>query len=135
MISIEQMLGKPYGMDLQGQSRRYVCWNFCRDIYSLFGLRLQLQHRRGLTRITDPVVPCIVLFRAAADWHSGVVWPDGLHFIHASPRDIFDPKPTEYVVLKDRLTAWPYNLLIEGFYDQGDASVTENQNAAVTCKK
>lgn len=135
MKAIEQMLGKPYGQDLQGQSRRFVCWHFCRTIYSLFGLKLQLQYQKGLTRIPGPVVPCIVLFRAAADWHSGVVWPDGLHFIHASPRDIFDPNPTEYVVRKDRLTLWPYKVIIEGFYAQGAAAVAEDQNAASICKR
>lgn len=114
---IEDMINKPYGQDLQGQSRRFICWKFCREVYSILGLPpLKLQYQKGLTRIIDPIVPCIVLFRAAMDWHSGVVWPDGLHFIHACSRDIFDPNPTKYIVRKDRLTIWPYNLIIEGYY-------------------
>lgn len=111
------MLNKPYGADLQGQGRRYVCWKFCRDIYQLLGLPpLKLQYQRGLTRIDIPVVPCIVLFHAAMSWHSGVVWPDGLHFIHASTENIFDPALDEYVIRCERLTIWPYKMIIEGYY-------------------
>lgn len=116
---IEEMLNKPYGADIQGQSKRFVCWKFCREVFSILDLpALHLCHQReqGLTRIAEPVVPCVVLFRAAMDWHSGIVWPDALHFIHASTRNIFDPTEQEYVVRKDRLTAWPYKSLIEGFY-------------------
>lgn len=114
---ILSMLNKPYGEGLQGQSRRFICWKFCREIYSILGLpSLKLQYQKGLTRITEPIVPCIVLFHIAADWHSGVVWPDGLHFIHACSQNIFDPNPKEYIVCKNRLTVWPYNLIIEGYY-------------------
>ena len=115
--TIQAMINRPYGADLRGQSSRFVCWKFCRDIYALLGLPpLKLQHQSGLTRIQTPVVPCIVLFRAVMSWHSGVVWPDGLHFIHASTRNIFDPTLREYIVRKDRLTAWPYKMVIEGYY-------------------
>lgn len=110
------LINKSYGKDLQGQSKKFICWKFCREIYSLFGIKLKLQYQMGLTRIIEPTVPCIVMFRVAANWHSGVVWPDGLHFIHACSQNIFDPNPTEYIVRKDRLTIWPYNLAIEGFY-------------------
>ena len=113
---IKAMLNKPYGAGLQGQNGRYVCWHFCKEVFALLGVKLKLQHQSGLTRIVNPVVPCIVLFRAGLDWHSGVVWPDGLHFVHACPQDIFDPNPVEYFVCKDRLTGWPYKMLIEGYY-------------------
>ncbi len=121
MTTINDMLNMPYGADLQGQGRRFICWKFCRDVYTLLGLpALHLQHQRGLTRIEEPVVPCVVLFRAAMDWHSGVVWPDGLHFVHAGPQNIFDPDPKEFIVHKDRLTAWPWKQLIEGYYCASD---------------
>jgi len=112
---IQKMLNKPYGIGLQGQSKRFVCWKFCRDVYELLGLQIP-QHHDQLHRIRAAIVPCIVLFHAADKWHSGVVYPDGLHFIHASTENIFDPNPQEYIVRKDRLTIWPYNLLIEGYY-------------------
>ncbi len=119
---IEEMINKPYGEDLQGQSRKFICWKFCRDVYKLLGLpTLHLQHQSGLTRIEEPVVPCVVLFCAAMDWHSGVVWPDGLHFVHACSPNMFDLKPTEFIIQKDRLTAWPWKLLIEGYYDSDSA--------------
>lgn len=115
--TIRTMLNKPYTGRGGDQNRRYICWNFCREIYDLFGLQLKhFFHERELTRIATPAVPCIVLFRVAADWHSGVVWPDGLHFIHACSGNIFDPNPTEFIVCKDRLTGWPYKLIIEGYY-------------------
>lgn len=114
---ITLMLGKPYGTDLVGQRRRFICWRFCREVYGFLGVQLPHRHsQRDLTKIETTVVPCIVLFRAVADWHSGVVWPDGLHFIHACPRDIFDTDPDEYIIRKDRLTLWPYNVIIEGYY-------------------
>jgi len=111
------ILNKPYGTDLQGQGKKFICWYFCREVYKILGLKLQhLNDQRELKRITQPVIPCIVLFRAAVDWHSGVVWPDGLHFIHTRSMNIFDPNPTDYFACKDRLTIWPYKQLIEGYY-------------------
>lgn len=113
--TIKSMLNEPWGQELQGQSRRHICWKFCHEIYCILGIDLPHQHHLH-RRLDVPKSPCVVLFHAVADWHFGVVWPDGLHFIHAISRDIFDPNPTEYVVRMDRLTAWPYNLLIEGYY-------------------
>lgn len=113
---IEAMIDMPYGQGLKGQGRQYVCWHFCREVYAMFGLKLRLQHQKQLSRIAEPAVPCIVLFRAALDWHSGVVWPDGLHFLHACTRNIFDPRDENYVVRKDRLTGWPWKMLIERYY-------------------
>jgi len=117
--AIQDLINKPYGVNLQGQSRRYICWHFCREVYRLFGLQLPHSHsQRELIRVDRPIVPNIVLFHVAMNWHSGVVWPDGLHFIHACPRNIFDPNPTKFIVRKDRLTVWPYNRIIEGCYAQ-----------------
>lgn len=122
--TIRSMLNKPYKVPLEGQGKRFVCWKFCREIYSILGMQLPHNHsQRELTRITEPTVPSIVLFHAVVSWHSGVTWPDGLHFIHACPRNIFDPNPTEYIVHKDRLTIWPYKLIIEGYYCTGGAAV------------
>ena len=118
---IEDMLNKPYGANLQGQSKRYICWHFCRKIYELLGLRLKgFNNQRELTRVVTPKVPNIVLFHAVVYWHSGIVWPDGLHFIHACPQNIFDPNPTDFIVRKDRLTIWPYNKIIEGYYESNN---------------
>lgn len=117
--AIQNILNKPYGADLRGQSRKYVCWVFCREVYKLLGLPQlkKIQHQTGLKRISEPVVPCIVLFNMAGDWHSGVVYPDTLHFIHAAPLDIRDRDTTGYVACKERLTVWPYKLIIEGYYE------------------
>ena len=118
---IEDMVNKPYGADLVGQSRRFICWHFCRRVYNILALPpLKLQHQSGLTKIAGPMVPCVVLFRAALDWHSGIVWPDGLHFVHACSMNIFEPNPTEYVIKKERLTGWPWKVLTEGFYSNAN---------------
>ena len=116
---IKNILNKPFGQDLTGQSRKYACWVFCRYVYKLLGLPplKKLQHQTQIKRIENPVVPCIVLFNMAGDWHSGVVYPDTLHFIHAAPVDIRDRENTEYVACKERLTGWPYKLIIEGYYE------------------
>ena len=117
MKNIENMINKPYGANLQGQSRRYICWHFCREVYNILGLPLKNFHlTQQLDRIEGPAVPCIVLFHAVVNWHSGVVWPDGLHFIHACPTNIFDLNPKEYFIRKDRLTIWPFKQFIEGYY-------------------
>lgn len=116
--AVQNILNKPYGEHTHGQSRRYVCWHFCCSIYKLLNLPplRGVLHQRDLTRIATPTLHCIVLFSAAGDWHAGVVYPDTLHFIHASPLDIQDRETTEYVACKERLTVWPYNLMIEGYY-------------------
>jgi len=114
--TIENMLNKPY--TVQGDHHhRFICWSFCREIYALFGLKLKnLNFQRELKRVKTSTPRCIVLFQANTLWHSGVVWPDGLHFIHASTRNIFNPTLKDYIVRQDRLTIWPYKLIFEGYY-------------------
>jgi hypothetical protein len=114
--TIRAMIGLPYTWPKDGQSRKYVCWYFCREVYKILGLQLPRSHTR-LKRLTEPVLPCIVLFRAIDRWHSGVVWPDGLHFIHACGPNIFDPEPVECIIRLDRLTSWPFNNIIDGFWN------------------
>lgn len=115
---IQKLLNKPYVVEGK-QKRKCVCWHFCTEVYTLLGRpKLQAFFRaRGLTRLAEPTLYCIVLFNMAGDWHAGVVYPDILHFIHAAPLDIHNRDTTEYVACKERLTAWPYNLLIEGYYE------------------
>lgn len=112
--AVENLLYKPYVV-AGAHGRRYVCWHLCRKVYELLGCQLKSQSELR-QQLAEPVVPCIVMFRAVMSWHSGVVWPDALHFIHACSVNMFDPNPNEYVIKKDRLTAWPYKMIIEGFY-------------------
>lgn len=117
--TIQRILNKPYGANFVGQRKKYVCWNFCRDIYKLLGLPSlkKIQHQSGLTRIDKPKLHCIVLFNVAGEWHAGVVYPDILHFIHAAPLDIRNHENTKYVAARESLTMWPYKLMIEGYYE------------------
>jgi len=118
--TIEDMLNKPYVVEGPDQSHRHVCWSFCCEIYNLFDMQLQpllyYTDKQALYRVAEPQLNCIVLFHMVLDWHAGVVWPDILHFIHAAPVDIHDRENTAYIACKERLTVWPHNLLIEGYY-------------------
>ena len=98
-----------------------ICWNFCQEIYRLYNKELSDIPHDNLKRIknTELTIPCIVLFKNGSLWHSGVVWPDGLHFLHANfePPFIYRKNGrSHYVVRQERLTAWPWNNIFEGFY-------------------
>lgn len=119
--AIKKLLGKPYTgyrKSLQGHKREFVCWAFCREILEIyFHIKLPSKKLDKSVKSSKVVtVPSIVLFKVANDWHSGVVWPDGLHFIHACPVDIFDENCKDYIMREDRLTRWPWNAIVEGYY-------------------
>ena len=101
---MKELINRPYETD--------SCWEFCRDMFRTYGVTLPVLPYEGLKRIEpdEVTVPSIVLFRCGPDWHVGVVWPDGLHFVHASLEE------SGYVVRKERLTRWPWTVLFEGFY-------------------
>lgn len=116
---IQQLINKPYiGIKepLSGHGRQYVCWQFCREIFSMWGIELPKINKKSLKSLEIASIPCIVLFKFACFYHAGIVWPDGLHFIHAGPRDIMEENPKKYIIKKDRLTGYPWRLLIEGYY-------------------
>jgi len=89
------------------------CWAFCQEILRLYDQVLPDDPQGGLRKIEQPHVPCVVLFAIAGDWHAGVVWPDGLHFIHAAPTD---EKGLARYVRQDRLTLEPWSLVLKGYY-------------------
>jgi len=87
------------------------CWNFavwCVGV--LQGIHKPFEPT-DMVKIDSPRVGAVVLLRVSSDWHAGVVWPDGLHFVHAEVE-----KNGTYVVRKGRLTQWPWSLIIEGYY-------------------
>ena len=97
-----------------------VCWKFCRQVFGLYNINLPEFPHKGLKRIekNQITIPSIVLFRGAK-WHSGIVWPDGLHFIHTNfetPLENEKNRESCHIVRKERLTSWPWNTLIEGYY-------------------
>lgn len=130
---IKQMINRPYTKvslsdnisEIDIELDKDVCWSFCRQIFSLFDIDLPEFPHKGIKKIEDSqiVIPSIVLFCGASknpNWHSGVVWPDGLHFIHTNFEPPFeyqkDKQKSQYIVRKERLTCWPWNMLIEGYY-------------------
>ncbi|MBN2314465.1 MAG: hypothetical protein JXM79_11085 [Sedimentisphaerales bacterium] len=89
------------------------CWAFCQEIWSLYDRVLPDDPRNGLKKIDQPEPLCVALFALAGDWHAGIVWPDGLHFIHAAPTD---ERGVARYVRKDRLTVEPWSRIIKGYY-------------------
>ena len=107
--AIERMLYKPY----HGPPGTRPCWSFCMEVFRLYDIALPEAVTPDIVKIApDKVrVPSIVLFRFPGDWHAGVVWPDGLHFVHA----LVETNSAAWV-RQDRLTCPPWNDLIEGYY-------------------
>ncbi len=125
---IKPMINKPYkSTSLSGikskidiELDKEVCWKFCRQIFGLYGIDLSEFPHKKIKRIEEAqiTIPSIILFRGA-NWHCGIVWPDGLHFIHTNfeiPLEHEKNRLPCYVIRKERLTCWPWNVLIEGFY-------------------
>ena len=125
---IKQMINMPYKSvslpngkaEIDIEFDREVCWTFCRHIFDLYGIKLSEFPHKGIRRVEQNqiTIPSIVLF-CGSNWHSGIVWPDGLHFIHTNfeiPLESEKNHLSRYIVRKERLTCWPWNILIEGFY-------------------
>lgn len=117
---IESMLNKPYVAEFL--SEKEICWSFCRMIFKLYGIDLPEFPHQGIKRIEQEgnTIPCVILFRFGSNWHSGVVWPDGLHFIHANLEKPLKNEPNQrlrYIIRKERLTRWPWDILTEGIYN------------------
>lgn len=83
-----------------------LCWEFCKEVNP----QLPAQPYLGMMKIAEPIIGCVALFKTPEGWHSGIVWPDGLHFVHAKPEQ------EGHFIRKERLTAWPWNRALEGFY-------------------
>jgi len=126
---IKQMINRPYkSTSLSGIKSeididldKEVCWKFCRQIFGLYDIDLPEIPYEGIKSIkkNQITIPSIVLFRGV-NWHSGIVWPDGLHFIHANfetPLENEKKKKPCYIIRRERLTCWPWNMLIEGYYN------------------
>jgi hypothetical protein len=90
------------------------CWAFARDCLALFGIDLPSSPRAGLIRVCQPEVGGVVMFAAGFDWHCGVIWPDGLHFIHAMPTCL--ERPSYFEIRQEQLQAEPWRLITEGYY-------------------
>ena len=90
------------------------CWAFARDCLALFGIDLPSSPREGLIRVAQPEVGGVVMFAAGFDWHCGVIWPDGLHFIHAMPTCL--DRPSQVEIRQEQLQAEPWRLITEGYY-------------------
>lgn len=100
----ESLINKTY--DAKGKTEG-VCWEFCKEIDP----NLPAQPYLGMLRIEKPSLNCVVLFKIGNEWHSGIVWPDCLHFVHARPE-----KDGTYTIRQERLTSWPWKKLVEGYY-------------------
>lgn len=103
-VKIEKMIGNPF---INKDENVRPCWSFCRGIIKQIGGDLP-KSPKGLQQTSKAKVWCVVLFNFRFDWHAGVVWPDGLHFVH------YDEDRKQ--VCKNRLTESPWRMYIEGYY-------------------
>ena len=107
--TIRALINRPYET-----AHDRPCWAFARDCLQLFGIDLPASPRAGLIRVAYPQIGGLVLLYAGFDWHCGVVWPDGLHFIHAMPPR--EDLPHHFEVRQEQLHADPWAAIIEGYY-------------------
>ena len=111
--SIQNMIGKSYLVMDENASGLDTCWIFCRDTARRANIRMP-DIPSALMKIDRAEVGNVVLFKVGTGWHCGLVWPDGLHFVHACPEQK-DGKLI-HIIRKERLTLWPWNAALEGFY-------------------
>jgi hypothetical protein len=106
---IQALINRPYET-----THDRPCWAFARDCLRMFDIDLPSSPREGLIRVASPVIGGLVMFAAGFDWHCGVIWPDGLHFIHAMPP--CDARPGHFEIRQEQLQGDPWRQIIEGYY-------------------
>jgi len=106
---IQDLLNRPYA----SSKTSTACWEFCVEMGLLFGFEYPTHPVLGMQRCEKAAIGKVVLFKFGDKWHSGIVWPDGLHFIHAKP---MNSKGTKHTVKQEHLTMWPWTKHIEGYY-------------------
>ena len=87
-----------------------LCWSFCHYAGKILGLSLPCSvwemHNAGVS----PILFSIVLFHLPDNsWHTGIVYPDCVHYIHATNRLGVN------VVRQDRLNH-EVNQFVKGYY-------------------
>ena len=111
--TIRALINRPYDT-----AHDRPCWAFARDCLRVFGIDLPASPRAGLVRVDagqiGPQIGAVVMFAGGFDWHCGVIWPDGLHFIHAMPPRVDLAKYFE--IRLEQLCADPWAGIIEGYY-------------------
>jgi hypothetical protein len=111
------VIGKQFGPSFPiGAIPKGVCWDFCKEVHKLNGKSLPniVAIRDVLGKVKNPEVLDLVIFQFGELFHGGVVWPDGLHFVHAVPCQ--GVKEIKFIIEQGRVTAFPWNTSLEGFY-------------------
>lgn len=110
---IEALIGRPFR---DQHSEIEPCWLFCQQILELYNKKLSNKPETlSQSKKERPELLDVVMFNCMGEWHAGVVWPDGLHFIHAV-NDPQQPDKKYRIITKSRLTAWPWNAFLTGYY-------------------
>lgn len=108
---VQSMVGRQYHtVDSE------VCWTFCRAVLGRLGFAVP-SGIQDMTRVGGPKIGAVVLFRSEDGFHAGVVWPDGLHFIHPE----FSTPGHPPTIRQRRLTELPFKDLVDGYYMCGGA--------------
>ena len=105
-LIIEEILNKSFTPKENKKGVR-LCWLFCMEIVKELNGHLR-NSPKGLSQIPKAKKWSVVLFNFKYDWHAGIVWPDGLHFIH------YDEDKNK--ICCDRLSGFPWRFYIEGYY-------------------
>ena len=87
------------------------CFDFCKHARKLLK-RETPDHLSGMQKSENTNVGNVVLFLMGEVWHTGIVWPDSLHFVHLQ-----QGTKGSYFVSKESLTMPPWKYAITGFYD------------------
>ena len=80
---IEGILGRTH----KSNDDKTACWSLCHHISSLLGFSLPPSIWAMRCVGASPILKSIVLFKFPHEsWHTGIVWPDCVHFIHTVKR-------------------------------------------------
>jgi len=80
---LKHLIGKQYTV------QRYdsPCYSFCRYASRILGFSLPPSVWAMRCAGVSPILCSVVLFHYSDNsWHTGIVWPDCVHFIHAVKR-------------------------------------------------
>ncbi len=116
MDDIKQLINTPYIPQKPGDS---ACWSFCKTIRELLEMPVpkSIRQLKRVGKQDKIMVGDIVLFNFRDHkWHTGIVWPNALFFIHARPPLDSNLPDSPYMIEKKSLQDPFYSMLMDGFF-------------------
>ena len=82
---LKHLIGKRY--EIPAQEHKTLCWSFSCYASELLGFSLPLSVWAMRCAGASPILFSVVLFHFPDNsWHTGIVWPDCVHYVHAIER-------------------------------------------------